>query len=122
MRLESILIAGFVVLLCACPAFAADNELRLSSTTSTDNTGLLEYMLKPFEKEFSVKVHVIAVGTGKALKLAENGDVDVTLVHAPSREEKFVKSGFGVNRRLVMANYFLIVGPSDDPAGVKQAS
>ena len=99
-------------------AFAAE-RLKLSSTTSTDNTGLLAYLLPKFEDKTGIKVDVIAVGTGKALKLAENGDVDVTLVHAPAREIKFVEEGHGVNRREVMANYFVIVGPENDPAGVK---
>lgn len=97
-------------------------RLRLSTTTSTDNTGLLAHILPPFEKKHNVKVDVIAVGTGKALKLAENGDVDVTMVHAPKAEFKFVKAGFGVNRRSLMANYFMIAGPSEDSAGVNKAS
>jgi tungstate transport system substrate-binding protein len=92
--------------------------LKLSSTTSTDNTGLLAYLLPKFEERTGIKVDVIAVGTGKALKLAENGDVDVTLVHAPSREKAFVDAGYGVNHRTVMANYFVVVGPASDPAGV----
>jgi len=100
----------------------AAERLRLSTTTSTDNTGLLAYILPPFEQKHNVKVDVIAVGTGKALKLAENGDVDVTMVHAPDAEMKFVDAGFGVNRRLLMANYFMIAGPSEDPAGVKSAA
>jgi tungstate transport system substrate-binding protein len=101
-------------------AFAAE-RLRLSSTTSTDNTGLLAYLLPKFEAKTGIKVDVIAVGTGKALKLAENGDVDVTLVHAPAREIRFVEEGHAVNRREVMANYFVIVGPESDPAGVGSA-
>ena len=99
----------------------AADRLKLSSTTSTDNTGLLAYLLLTFEAQTGLKVDVIAVGTGKALKLAENGDVDVTLVHAPASEIKFVEDGHGVNRREVMANYFIIVGPQSDPAGVKSA-
>jgi tungstate transport system substrate-binding protein len=101
---------------------AASNRLKLSSTTSTDNTGLLAYLLPEFEKKTGIKVDVIAVGTGKALKLAENGDVDVTLVHAVAREIKFVEDGHAVNRREVMANYFVIVGPESDPAGVRSAN
>jgi len=101
---------------------AAQERLKLSSTTSTDNTGLLAYLLPEFEAKTGIRVDVIAVGTGKALKLAENGDVDVTLVHAPSSEQAFVDAGFGVNRREVMANYFVIVGPEKDPAGVGAAA
>jgi tungstate transport system substrate-binding protein len=103
------------------PVSGAD-RLKLSSTTSTDNTGLLAYLLPKFEERTGIRVDVIAVGTGKALKLAENGDVDVTLVHAPSSEKKFMDAGFGVNHRTIMANYFVIVGPAKDPAGVKPAA
>jgi tungstate transport system substrate-binding protein len=93
--------------------------LRLATTTSTDNSGLLAAILPHFEKESRIKVHVIAVGTGKALRLGENGDVDVILVHARSREEAFVAAGHGVNRRDVMHNDFVILGPSRDPAGIR---
>ncbi len=103
------------------PVSGAD-RLKLSSTTSTDNTGLLAYLLPKFEERTGIRVDVIAVGTGKALKLAENGDVDVTLVHAPSSEKKFMDAGLGVNHRTIMANYFVIVGPAKDPAGVKPAA
>jgi len=106
-----------VALMLTAGAHAAD-RLKLSSTTSTDNTGLLVYILPKFTAQTGIRVDVIAVGTGKALKLAENGDVDVTLVHAPSREKSFVEAGFGVNHRTVMANYFIIVGPEADRAGV----
>jgi tungstate transport system substrate-binding protein len=106
-----------VALLLSAGVHAAE-RLKLSSTTSTDNTGLLAYLLPKFTEQSGIRVDVIAVGTGKALKLAENGDVDVTLVHAPSREKAFVAAGYGVNRRSVMANFFIIVGPPADPAGV----
>ncbi len=119
--LAVVLLIAALVLTLPITAFSGDRGLRLSSTTSTDNTGLLEYILKPFEKRTGIKVHVIAVGTGKALKLAENGDVDISLIHAPTREKLFVEKGFGVNRRVVMANYFVIVGPADDPAGIAGA-
>ncbi len=99
----------------------AGERLKLSTTTSTENSGLLYALLPPFEKMFNLKVDVIPVGTGKALKLAENGDVDVTLVHARSLEDKFVAEGYGVNRRDVMYNDFVIIGPKSDPAGVKRA-
>jgi tungstate transport system substrate-binding protein len=109
-----------VTLVIAPGAHAAD-RLKLSSTTSTDNTGLLAYLLPKFTDKTGLRVDVIAVGTGKSLTLAENGDVDVTLVHAPARERAFVEAGFGVNHRTVMANYFVIVGPEADPAGVAEA-
>ncbi|GAB4348664.1 MAG: substrate-binding domain-containing protein [Candidatus Abyssubacteria bacterium] len=98
------------------PAASAEEYLRLATTTSTDNTGLLAALLPPFEAKYKMKVAVIAVGTGKALKLAENGDVDVVLVHAREAEDKFIEKGFGVNRRDVMYNDFVLVGPPDDPA------
>ena len=99
--------------------YAETTHLRLATTTSTENSGLLEVLLLPFEVKFGVKVDVIVVGTGKALKLGENGDVDVVLVHARVVEDKFIQEGYGVNRRDVMYNDFIILGPSDDPAEVK---
>lgn len=112
--------AILLIILLAVPALAfAQERLRLSTTTSTDNTGLLNALLPPFEKLHNLKVDVIAVGTGKALKLGENGDVDVVLVHARQDEDKFVADGFGVNRRDVMYNDFVIIGPEDDPAHIR---
>lgn len=93
----------------------------MATTTSTDNSGLLDSILARFEKAFGIQVDVIPVGTGKALELAERGDVDVVLVHAPEAELAFVEAGWGVNRRGLMVNDFLIVGPPEDPAGVKKA-
>lgn len=101
------------------PVGFAQEIIRMSTTTSTDNSGLLPYLLPAFEAKTNTKVHVIAVGTGKALEMAKNGDVDVTLVHARSAEDKFVAAGYGVDRRDVMYNDFIIVGPASDPAGVK---
>ncbi|MDO9216887.1 MAG: substrate-binding domain-containing protein [Lacisediminimonas sp.] len=98
---------------------AAQNIIKLSTTTSTESSGLLKFLLPAFEAQSGSKVHVISVGTGKALELAKNGDVDVTLVHARPSEDKFVAEGHGVNRRDVMFNDFIIVGPVADPAGIK---
>ncbi|MDB5796374.1 MAG: tupB [Paucimonas sp.] len=100
------------------PAFA-QNIIRLSTTTSTENSGLLKFLLPAFEAKTGSRVHVISVGTGKALELAKNGDVDVTLVHARAAEDKFIAEGHGVDRRDVMYNDFIIVGPETDPAGIK---
>jgi tungstate transport system substrate-binding protein len=100
----------------------AAGRLRMSTTTSTENSGLLAVLLPPFEKRFGCKVDVIAVGTGKSLKLGETGDVDVVFVHARSLEDKFVSGGFGVNRKDVMYNDFVVLGPADDPAGARNAS
>ena len=93
----------------------------MSTTTSTENSGLLGVLLPPFEKLCGCKVDVIAVGTGKALKLGEAGDVDVVFVHARELEDRFVADGFGVDRRDVMYNDFVVLCPPDDPAGVKGA-
>ena len=116
--------AAFAILLLALAALpaAAGERLRVSTTTSTENSGLLAVLLPPFEKKFGCKVDVVAVGTGKALKLGEAGDVDVVFVHARTLEDKFVASGFGVNRRDVMYNDFVLLGPVDDPAGVAKSN
>ncbi len=109
-----------LLLMITSVGFARD-RLKMSTTTSTDNSGLLSVLLPPFEKAFNVKVDVIAVGTGKALALGSNGDVDVVFVHARAAEDKFVAEGNGVNRRDVMYNDFTIIGPETDPAGIKNA-
>jgi len=103
----------------AVPVQGAEHMLRLATTTSTDNSGLLKHLLPAFEKSSGYQVHVIAVGTGKALRMGQDGDVDVLLVHAPPAEKKFMAGGHGVNRRYVMHNDFIIVGPKNDPAGIR---
>lgn len=100
----------------------AGNDLRIASTTSTEATGLFGYLLPAFEDQCKCKVSVIAVGTGKALKLGENGDVDVVFVHSRADEDKFISQGFGVDRRDVMYNDFVVVGPKSDPARVRNAN
>lgn len=92
--------------------------LVLATTTSTDNSGLLNAILPDFEQRYAADVEVIAVGTGQAIQLGENGDADVILVHARSREDAFIEAGYGVNREEVMYNDFVIVGPESDPAGI----
>ncbi len=92
--------------------------LILATTTSTQDSGLLDYILRDFEAQYGVDVQVIAVGTGQAIELGENGDADVLLVHAPAEEERFMAAGHGVRRENVMVNDFVIVGPADDPAGI----
>lgn len=109
-----ILAAGISV-----PAVADDTSIIVQSTTSTANSGLYDYMLPIFEKKTGIKVNVVAVGTGQAIKNAQNCDGDVLLVHAKSAEEKFVADGFGVKRSDVMYNDFIIVGPPSDPAKIK---
>ena len=115
-------ILGFLLLLVTGLAAAhAASDLRLATTTSTENSGLLNAILPLFEAKYDTKVRVISVGSGKAMKLGENGDVDVVLVHSRADEEKFVAAGFGVNRRDVMYNDFIIVGPKSDPAGIRSS-
>lgn len=97
-------------------AQTGERTLRLATTTSTENSGLLGALLPSFEKSTGIGVQVIAVGTGKAIKMGELGDVDVILVHAREKEDEFVAQGFGTERRDVMYNDFVIVGPASDPA------
>lgn len=104
--------------LCVALPASAQQVIRLSTTTSTDNSGLLAYLLPAFEAKTGSKVQVIAVGSGKALELAKNGDVDVTLVHAREAEDKFVAAGYGVDRRDVMYNDFIVACPPSDPARI----
>ncbi len=97
----------------------APRELLLATTTSTADSGLLDFLLPDFESACNCKVKYIAVGTGQALALGANGDADVVLVHARSKEDQFVAEGHGVNRQDVMYNDFIIVGPESDPAGIR---
>jgi len=110
-------IAAIMLVTVFCASAAV--RLKLATTTSTDNSGLLKVLLPPFERMFDARVDVIAVGTGKAIALGKNGDVDIILVHARSAEDKFVADGYGVNRRDLMYNDFIILGPANDPAGIK---
>jgi tungstate transport system substrate-binding protein len=111
-------IAAGLPALTAPHAAAADKFIVVQSTTSTQNSGLLDYILPKFKDKTGIDVRVVAVGTGQALKNARNGDGDVLLVHAKPAEMKFVNDGFGVKRFDVMYNDFVIVGPKEDPAGV----
>ena len=99
-------------------ASAGEKFITVQSTTSTQNSGLLDYLLPKFTEKTGTEVRVVAVGTGQAIKNAMNGDGDVLLVHAKAAEEKFVSGGFGVNRHDLMYNDFVIVGPAVDPAKV----
>jgi tungstate transport system substrate-binding protein len=101
------------------PVISADRVLMMATTTSTDNTGLLDTLAPHFTKATGIELKWTSVGTGKALKLGQNCDVDVLLVHAPPAEKAYVEKGFGVNRREIMYNDFVIIGPPDDPAGIR---
>ncbi len=109
---------ALVLLLITAPARAGENFIILQSTTSTQNSGLLDWLLPKFTEKTGIEVRVVAVGTGQALKNAANGDGDALLVHARERELAFLAAGHGVLRCDVMYNDFVIVGPKRDPAGI----
>jgi len=109
----------FIIACITQPSLAADQQLLLATTTSTDNTGLLDYLAPQFTRETGIQLKWVATGTGKAFKLGENCDADVLMVHAPSAEKSYVEAGFGVNRRQIMFNDFIFIGPGSDPAGIK---
>jgi tungstate transport system substrate-binding protein len=100
----------------------ANRTMTLATTTSVENSGLLDALLPVFEKESGITVKVVAVGTGAALRIAREGNADLVFVHDPKSEEKFISEGFGTERIPVMFNYFWIVGPPADPAGIKGTS
>lgn len=110
-----------LVMTMSSTAFAVE-RLKMSTTTSTDNSGLLAVLNPVFEEKYDVKVDVIAVGTGKALKIGSNGDVDVVFVHAPQAELEYVKKGDFVDRTAVMHNDFVLLGPVSDPAHIHSAN
>ena len=110
---------GTAVLILAACGSGESQVLRLATTTSTEDSGLLEAILPDFEQQFNARVDVVAVGTGQAIALGEAGDADVILVHARSREDAFVTAGHGTQRFEVMYNDFIIVGPVADPAGIQ---
>src|SRR5437867_10482821 len=100
-------------------ACSSSNELILATTTSTQDSGLLDVLIPAFEKQTDYKVKTIAVGSGQALKMGEQGEADVILAHSPKAEEDFVAAGNGESRQAVMHNDFIIVGPPDDPAVIR---
>jgi len=113
-----------VLILVACCLAAGEGRadqavLRMATTTSTDNTGLLDVLGLRFKADTGIELQWVAVGTGKALELGKNCDVDVLFVHAPEAERKFVQDGYGIDRREVMYNDFVLIGPAADPAGIK---
>jgi tungstate transport system substrate-binding protein len=121
-KLVSSLLAGVFLLVLATYSLAGDKGLMMATTTSTDNTGLLEYLIPHFEQETGIALKWTATGTGKALKLGQNCDVDVLLVHAPPAEKAYIEKGYGKDRQEIMYNDFVIIGPQSDPAGIKGKS
>lgn len=121
LNLKSIFsIALAATLITGIPAHA-EEIIKLATTTSTENSGLLKNLLPKFEAESGYQVQVIATGTGKALKLARQGDVDVIMTHAPAAEAKFVDEGYGLLPRGIMMNDFVILGPKNDPANIRSS-
>lgn len=114
--LKSLFVA-LAALFWASPVLAADT-LMMATTTSTQDTGLLEYLQPYFQKDTGIDLKWVSVGTGKALQLAKDCNADVLLVHAPEAEQQFVKDGHGIDRRQIMYNDFVLVGPKDDPAKI----
>jgi tungstate transport system substrate-binding protein len=121
LTVKKILVVALLLCAVLLPLSAQTVRLRLATTTSTQDSGLLPILNPPFEKLTGITVDVIAVGSGKALALGQNGDVDVLLVHDPAAEARFMAQGWGVNRRDVMHNDFVLVGPAEDPANVTGA-
>ncbi|MGD8285576.1 MAG: substrate-binding domain-containing protein [Desulfobacterales bacterium] len=124
MKRLSVAVICLALVVCFLPAssFAEEKLLMMATTTSTDNTGLLDYLAPKFKVATGIELKWTATGTGKALKLGENCDVDILMVHAPPAEKKFVKNGFGIDRREIMYNDFVIIGPAADAAGIKGKS
>lgn len=115
-------LAGLAALIAAwIPALSVAESITVASTTSTENSGLFEYLLPAFKEDSGIEVRVVSVGTGQAIRIARNGDADVLFVHHRPSEEAFVADGYGVRRYPVMHNDFVIVGPASDPAGIKGA-
>ncbi|RME89198.1 MAG: tungsten ABC transporter substrate-binding protein [Anaerolineae bacterium] len=108
----------FALLTSGCRS-SPSSSLILATTTSTQDSGLLDVLVPAFEQASGYRVQTVAVGTGQALKMGQNGDADVLLVHAPTAEEAFMDAGYGADRRLVMYNDFVLVGPATDPAAVR---
>lgn len=117
--LLSLLLLPAVFLAACAPPAPANPNLILATTTSTQDSGLLDELIPLFEEQTGYTVQTVAVGSGEAMKMGEEGNADVLLVHAPSSEVAFMEGGFGKDRFLVMHNDFIIVGPSSDPAGIK---
>lgn len=119
MRLKGFFLLTLILLAFIASSAFAETRIRLVSTTSTQDSGLFEHILPIFEKKTGIKVNVIAVGTGAAIEIGKRGDADVAFVHARELELKAVKDGYFVNRRDVMYNDFVIIGPTNDPAAIK---
>jgi tungstate transport system substrate-binding protein len=112
-------VIAFTCAFAACSAFAQDKSIVVASTTSTQDSGLFGHLLPIFRAKTGIEVKVVAQGTGQALDTARRGDADVVFVHAKAAEEQFLAEGFGVKRFPVMYNDFVLIGPTNDPAGIR---
>ena len=112
-------VVSLFILMGSSMAFAQTKTIILSTTTSTQDSGLLDVLIPIFEKNTGYFVKTIAVGSGQAMAMGQKGEADVLLVHSPAAEKKFVAEGYGINRRLIMHNDFIIVGPPEDSAKIK---
>jgi tungstate transport system substrate-binding protein len=112
-------LAVILALMAWSPVQAQQKNIILSTTTSTQDSGLLDVLIPIFEKKTGYFIKTIAVGSGQAMAMGQKGEADVLLVHSPAAEKKFVAEGYGVNRRLVMHNDYIVVGPAEDPAKIK---
>jgi tungstate transport system substrate-binding protein len=116
---KAIVLTLLFMLIGSTAVVSAETRIRMASTTSTQNSGLFDYLLPIFEKKTGIKIDVVAVGTGAAIEIGKRGDADVVFVHAKEQELKAVEEGFFVNRHDVMYNDFVVIGPTNDPAKIK---
>ena len=112
-------LAAIIVLITWTPVQAQNKDIIMATTTSTQDSGLLDVLIPIFEKKTGYRVKTIAVGSGQSMAMGQKGEADMLLVHSPDAEKKFVAEGYGVNRRLVMHNDYIVVGPAEDPAKIK---
>ncbi|MBI5699279.1 substrate-binding domain-containing protein [Candidatus Saganbacteria bacterium] len=121
MKVKVFRLVFLLLILLVTSSVAVDKTIILATTTSTVDSGLLDILLPVFEEQTGIKVKTIGVGSGLAMEMGRRGEADILLVHSPKDEEKFMGEGNGINRRAVMHNDFVLLGPADDPAGAKRA-
>ena len=119
MRITFLTVATLIIISLTAPVHAQQKTIILATTTSTQDSGLLDVLLPVFEKKTGYFVKTIAVGSGQAMAMGQKGEADVLLVHSPAAEKQFVAEGYGINRRLIMHNDYIIVGPAEDPAKIR---
>jgi len=116
---KAVFLGACILMLMCRPGWTANPDLLMATTTSTDNTGLLDYLAPHFTEATGIEIKWTATGTGKALELGKRCDVDVLLVHAPDAEKQYVADGYGINRQPIMYNDFVVIGPKSDPADIR---